>query len=204
MNRLTHSRFLRGAPAFACLLVAAATAALGAEGPAPAGAGDFSAYRIIGERNIFNAARSGRSSAAPRETRRPVRVESFALVGTMSYEKGHYAFFDGSSPEFRKALRCGDLIAGHTVREISPKWVRLEHEGKSVEVRVNTQMKREDDGPWRVSDRTESYSGSPGGTGSGSASSSPTPAGAPASSDSSGDVSEVLKRLMEQREKEMK
>lgn len=135
-----------------------------------------------------------------------MRVQSFALVGTMSYEKGQVAFFDGSGSEFRKAVRQGETIAGHTVREITQKSVRMEQDGKTVELKVNSQLRREEDGPWVASARTESYSGGGDGgsseskpAGSGSASSSGS-----SSSSSSADVNEVLKRLMEQREKEMK
>lgn len=201
MNRPAHAPLQRGLAVIAAVITFAAPSVLGAESPSSGGTGEYSAYKVIPERNIFNAARSGRSSAGPREARRPVRVESFALVGTMSYEKGRYAFFDGSGSEFRKALQVGEVIAGHTIREVRTKSVRLELAGKSIDLGINTQMKREDDGPWRASVRTESYSGTGEGGGAGKSS---TPSSSPGSSGSSGDVSEVLKRLMEQREKEMK
>src|SRR5262245_38315845 len=56
---------------------------------------DESAFRIVSERNIFNANRSG-GTVRSTSSRRPVRVETFALVGTMAYEKGVFAFFEGS------------------------------------------------------------------------------------------------------------
>src|SRR2546421_1583725 len=54
---------------------------------------DYSAFKLITERNIFNSHRSARYTA-PRESGPQARVDSFALVGTMSYEKGPFAFFD--------------------------------------------------------------------------------------------------------------
>ena len=42
--------------------------------------------------------RSGYSRSAARI------VDSFSFVGTMSYAKGTFAFFDGTSPDFRKVL----------------------------------------------------------------------------------------------------
>src|ERR1041385_6179537 len=59
----------------------------------------FSSFRIITERNIFNPRRSARYVPTERTRRPSTRTDSFALVGTMSYEKGFFAFFDGSSSE---------------------------------------------------------------------------------------------------------
>src|SRR5439155_22205961 len=63
---------------------------------------DLESFRLIWERNIFAPNRSPfnrvtRSAPpAPRERGRR-RSDSFALIGTMSYEKGRFAFFEGSS-----------------------------------------------------------------------------------------------------------
>ena len=78
-----------------------------AAGAVPA-RGDFVSFRVITERNIFNPRRYGRSSKAPpprTEPEKVVKSERFALLGTMSYEKGRYAFFDGSSTDFRKVAK---------------------------------------------------------------------------------------------------
>ena len=163
----------------------------------PANGFDLRSFRIIYERNIFNPNRSPRSSGAPpvtrRETeRRPVaRSESFALVGTMSYEKGSYAFFDGSSSQFRKVIQADEEIAGFKVTAVTPKCVTLEHEGKSIKLCVGMQMSKSDDEKdWRMQERSES-SASPVSSGSGST----------ASSDGAG-AEEVLRRLMEKRAQE--
>ena len=163
----------------------------------PANGFDLRSFRIIYERNIFNPNRSPRSSGAPpvtrRETeRRPVaRSESFALVGTMSYEKGSYAFFDGSSSQFRKVMQPDETIAGFKVTAVTPKCVTLEHEGKTIKLCVGMQMSKSDDEKdWRMQERSES-SASPVSSGSGSTVSS---GGAGAE--------EVLRRLMEKRAQE--
>ena len=166
---------------------------------------DFTSFRVIAEKNIFNASRSGRSpSARPRETRRETRVESFALVGTMSYEKGYFAFFDGTGSDYRKALPPGGLIGGFTIREITPKAVKLEAEGKLVVLPVNGQMRREDEGTWEQSERTETFASSGSGSRRDSESRLDSTPASSGPSVSSGELSEVLKRLMEQREKELK
>ncbi|HKI71490.1 MAG TPA: hypothetical protein VKA81_03870, partial [Verrucomicrobiae bacterium] len=52
---------------------------------------DYQTFRLISERNIFDPNRSSRSGGVSRS--RPTIAESFALVGTLSYEKGNVAFF---------------------------------------------------------------------------------------------------------------
>ncbi|MCC7375429.1 MAG: hypothetical protein IT581_12310 [Verrucomicrobiales bacterium] len=179
---------------------------------------DFERYRLIADRNIFNAGRSGRTGlAANKETKRPPRVDTVALVGIMSYEKGTFAFFEGSSSDFRKVLKPGGTIAGYTLREITPGAVQLQSGEKTLQLKVNSQLRREDDGEWEITARTDSGSESGSGSGSGSGfsssgsrrgSRSSDSGGSSSSSSSSGgsasDASEVLKRLMQQREKELK
>ena len=208
------------------------------EGTAPAPTNpparvDDSTLRLITERNIFNANRSGRVvRASPRKT---VRVDAFALLGTMSYEKGSFAFFDGSNPDFRTALKPAATIADCKVLDIGPKGVKLEANGKPVELPVGSQMRREEGGQWQVAEGTEfastaDSSGEPersegrdGDAGSnagrgrdrsarsdrrGSVSSRPGgnagATAAPAAAGSSASESEVLKRLLQRREQETK
>ena len=162
----------------------------------PANGFDLRSFRIIYERNIFNPNRSPRSSGAPpvtRETeRRPtVRSESFALVGTMSYEKGSYAFFDGSSSQYRKVIQSDETIAGFKITSVTPKCVTLEHEGKTIELCVGMQMSKSDDEKdWRMQERIEPPASS------GSSNSSSTASSGDAGAD------EVLRRLMEKRAQE--
>lgn len=148
---------------------------------------DYPSFKLISERNIFNSNRTRRSSRGGAETRKAARIETVTLVGTMSYEKGLYAFFDGSSSELKKALGPGQSIAGFKVAQITSTSVRLEAENKTLDLQVGTQLRREDEGEWQVAS---------------------TPAAATsatsASSDSPGDESDVIKRLMQQREQELK
>src|SRR5271167_1737375 len=62
---------------------------------------DFSSFQVISERNIFNPNRTARHRGGNRP--QPV-ADAFALVGTMSYAKGAFAFFDGTSSDYRKAV----------------------------------------------------------------------------------------------------
>jgi hypothetical protein len=166
---------------------------------------DFPSFKLISERNIFNANRSkGRTYQEPRRVepeRRYVRTESFALVGTMSYEKGRFAFFEGSSSQFNQVLKTSDTIGGFKITEVTPNSVKLAStstNNQPVELPVGMQLKRQDEGEWKLSERTDiprSYASSSSSSyRSGSSSSS-------GSSRSSGpEDSEVLKRLMQRRD----
>jgi hypothetical protein len=155
---------------------------------------DYQSFKIITDRNIFDPNRSSRSSRSGTEGSRPTRVESFALVGTMSYENGTYAFFDGTGSSYRKAVKAGDTIAGHKVADISADRVKLESNGRQIELSVGLQMKKQDEGEWQLAGRAEPF-----GT------SSPATATAEkADSTSSGEESDVLKKLMQKREQELK
>lgn len=169
---------------------------------------DYASFKILLERNIFDPTRYPRSTGrGPRTTTtRRVRTEGFGLVGTISYEKGTIAFFDGTGSEYRKALKVGDTIAGHTVTEIAPDSVKLEAAGKAVELHIGAQMRKPDQGAWEVSGSSEGFSsltstnlddkgeGVEEGTESGTA---------PAAPASSGAESDILKRLMQKREQEL-
>ena len=182
------------------------TAGTVAKAPAPAppptapSRPDLSTFRIISERNIFNATRSGGTPRFNDGPRRQRRVDAFSLVGTMDYEKGSFAFFDGSSSEYRKGLQCGGSIAGYKILAVEPHQVRLAvGTNQPVAMRVGMQMRREEDGEWQLSDRSESYASS------GPSTSSEGARTTAASTSSSGaEESDVVKRLMAQREKENK
>lgn len=122
---------------------------------------DESSFRIISDRNIFNSRRSARyvPSSAPRT--RGSRSENFALVGTLSYEKGPYAFFDGSRSDYRKVLKPDDTIAGFKVVAIEPAHVKLASATNEIDLHVGMQLRREEEGEWRLSERPEVLEPSP-------------------------------------------
>ena len=155
---------------------------------------DYQSFKIITDRNIFDPNRSSRSSRTRTEGPKPARVESFALVGTMSYENGTYAFFDGTGSSYRKAIKTGDTIAGYKVAGISADHVKLEANGQQIELSVGVQMRKQDEGEWQLAGRAESF-----GT-----SSPATAATEKTESASGGEESDVLKKLMQKREQELK
>jgi hypothetical protein len=160
---------------------------------------DFQDFRIISERNIFNPNRSPRRerSRSDREPDRRTRTESVALLGTMNYEKGWFAFFDGSRSDYRKALQPGDAIAGYTIGEIAPNHVKLESTNSPpIQLRVGTQMRKQDEGEWEIRDRFEAVS---------TPTAPATTAGDTnaAAASSTADESDIVKKLMQKREQEL-
>ena len=116
----------------------------------------FPTFKNITERNIFNTKRSATYVRTERPTtRRFSRSDSFALVGTLSYEKGPFAFFEGSSSDFQKVLKQDDSIAGFKIAEIQPSLVKLASPSNQIELKIGMQLARQDEGAWQVSLRPE-------------------------------------------------
>ena len=151
---------------------------------------DFSAFKLVIERNIFDPNR------APHEGPRvqPKTLDSFSLVGTLSYAKGDFAFFDGTSADYKKVLKANDTIAGYKVVAVGPDSVKLEQGTNRLDLAVGVQMRHQETGGWVQSSTSTSYSAAPAAaSNSSSSASSSAPSGADA---------DILKRMMERREKE--
>lgn len=156
---------------------------------------DYNTFRIIAERNIFNPDRYPQS-----HYHHEPQTPTFSLAGTMSYRKGMFAFFNGTSDQYQKALQTGGTIAGYTVAKISFDGVQLQSAGKSIQMKVGNAMRQEGNG-WEVTAPGE-WNGF-----SETESQSPDEISAtnlPATLPSSGEQNDVLKRLMEQRQEELK
>jgi hypothetical protein len=151
---------------------------------------EYTGFKIITDRNIFDGARS-RTSARNADDQTPVRLETITLVGTLTYEKGPYAFFDGSETSYQQVLEPGKSIAGYAITEIEGDQVKMIAGTNNFALRVGMQLRREGDGDWKVS------SGSAGQT-------SLSPAGSSSGSSEPDDADAVVRRLMQQREQEFK
>lgn len=163
---------------------------------------DFNSFKIVSERNIFNPNRF--PSRGSRTQTRAVKVDSFTLLGTMSYEKGRFAFFDGSSYEYHKTLKPADTIAGYRIAEVGSYGVKLlAASNQVINLSIGMQMRRMDGGPWGLLSHAEpiaSNSGS-GSNGSGTPAQIPSDVAAKAATMSGAD-GDALKRLMMRRLKE--
>ena len=154
----------------------------------------FDTFRVILDRNICNPNRSPRTQAAAEE--KPPRVDEISLVGTMQYDKGLIAFFDSPDSDYRKNLREGGSIAGFELRRITADSVELARGDQTVTLKVAQQLRRAEGGDWVVNTtapiRADAGTLSPEDTRS---------AAAAAATEIPPDASDVLKRLMKQREK---
>lgn len=152
---------------FAALTVAAQTRT---NSPVQPPVVSFDTFKSIPDRNVFNSRRSsGRTEvAAPR--RDPV-IESFSLLGTLDYPKGSVAFFEGTSSSHRRAVRVDESIGGCKITHIEQNLVRLEANGKPVELKVGYMLRREDEGAWTMRESERPADFSPGYTPTGGGSS---------------------------------
>ena len=153
------------------------------------------------DRNIFDPNRYPRRPSETSVRTAPRTVDSLTLVGTMSYERGTFAFFDGSSSEYKKALKLTDVIAGYKVSHIMPNAVKLAAGTNELELPVGMQLRREEDGPWLLASYSRSYAAAP----------ASTPTNAAATATASGPnappggveaESDIIKKLMQRREQE--
>ena len=203
---LDVARFRLGCAIMLAVLAGCSFASAQTNGGVPR-ATDYAAFsRFVTDRNIFDPNRQPHYTSSRTRTRTTTRTHSssapaFTLVGTMSYEKGLFAFFSGNNDDLKKVLPVAEKIADYTVTQITPGRVTLESADKKtkLELKVGDVMRLEN-GKWEWSGSGEVPAGesvSAPETGSSSSGESPAAATAPA-----GEPNDVLKRLMEKREKE--
>jgi hypothetical protein len=162
---------------------------------------DFSPFQIIAQRNIFDPdRRPGTNRGSRRRSTPRAVVPAFSLAGTMSYRKGLFAFFDGTSSDYRKVLQEGGTIAGYTVTKITLDGVQLQAAGVKIEMKVGGQMRQESEGGWQLDAQAELPATGMDDENSTSDSDETFAPGAPSSSE----PNDVLKKLMQQREQELK
>ncbi len=171
--------------------------------PGPTAYSSFS--RFITERNIFDPSRYAHNAARPYQSARTIHsTPTFTLVGTMSYEKGMFAFFDGNNSDLRKVLFQSDSnsIAGYTVVEITLAGVKLQTADKKQTVQMKIgEMMRLEGKEWQPAGRGELAANTAESAASAVEGSSPDAGAAPASA---GEPNDILKKLMQQREQELK
>jgi len=168
----------------------------GAQSSNDSGAMDYQSFQVIVQRNIFNPDRYPQYVYHPGISR---GVPTFSLAGTMSYRKGMFAFFTGTDSEYQEALQKGGTIAGYTVTKITFQGVRLEAGGKTIEMKVGEAM-RQEEGGWQLSAPGEWNEMPSAGTESENLVSDETST----NSLSNAAPNDILKRLMQQREQELK
>lgn len=132
----------------------------------PAGAGttgskpvklDYPAFRIVADRNIFNADRTRRTSrggGGDESSRpKPAQVSTLSLVGYLSSPQGQRAFFDGTGGSYRKAVQEGETIGDFKVTAITPSSAMLEQGTRKFSLKIGEQLRKEDAGEWELGSR---------------------------------------------------
>src|SRR5882672_11112014 len=157
----------------------------------------YEQFKIVTERNIFDPNRAPNRRGPPSPV--PTVTHSFTLVGTMSYEKGTFAFFDGTSPEYKKAVKPADTIATYTITRITSNSVELSSGTNQVELRVGMQMRRSDQDQWIPSGSSQTLAAAPG---SATALIPSSESGVSKSDTSASEESDILRRLRLRREQE--
>jgi hypothetical protein len=120
-------------------------------GAEPVASGSPDPFRVIEERNIFSTKGSPKADLAI--AAQPQRnKDTLALTGIMSYDRGQFAFFDGSQPAFQKVLKIGDSIGGCVLTRIAPRQVTLSVGNTKFELPMGTQLVRERGEPWKMAE----------------------------------------------------
>jgi hypothetical protein len=166
---------------------------------------DFAAFRVIAELNIFDP---NRVPSGPPPVKAPV-AEYFRLVGTSRHGTGTYpgtyAYFSGSASKYERKLKVSDSIAGYKVKTISFDSVKLADATNELVMQMGMQMRKEENGPWRLSGEPITETGSSSSSSSSSLASSLTSSSSSSGTNSAaavGPESDILKRMMQRREKE--
>jgi hypothetical protein len=160
---------------------------------------NYSSFQIVLERNIFDPNRYAHTTHS-RGHSVSKSAPYFSLVGTLSSRNGMLAFFDGNDSDYRKVLSLDGNIAGYKVAEITLRGVKLASTNKPVELKVGAQMRQAGKGEWQLAESSEWPATT---TGNETPATDETPAASPASGSAS-EPNDVLKKLMQQREQELK
>ena len=119
----------------------------------------------------------------------------------MTYLDKAKAFFNGTDSGLRGTRNLKDKIAGFEITQIEPNQIILEKEGKTFALEVGSSVKRRGDEAWALQEGAMGYSSLDSG-----------PSNEPKlvsnskeeSVPGSTGVSDILKKLMEKRKKELK
>ena len=167
--------------------------------PGPTDYARFSGF--VTERNIFDPNRVPHySSGGPRKVvhshARNTAVPTIALVGTMAYAKGDFAFFSSNDAEQQKVLPVAAKIADYTVAEIRPDGVTLaDKDNKKLAMKLGDVL-RQESGSWQLAGPGDVPTGAASSAGSSDAGPS-----APVAPAAASEPNDILRRLMEKRAK---
>jgi len=175
----------------------------------------YATYRVIQTRNIFDPDRRPIRTESPigqssRSVRESGRSSYIALTGTMVTAERCLAFFTGSQSEYNVVIPTNSKIGSFTIKEITSSHVDLERDGKAYVLVVGKQMTPdganvavEVTAPPPSDSATASSSAAPADGAAPSDGAAPAAPAAPGAPSSPGDKSDLIRRMMERRQKEV-
>jgi hypothetical protein len=173
---------------------------------------EYAAFsHFIADRNIFDPARvphdyNRNHSFHSTHVRLPHGTPGIQFVGTMSYEKGLFAFFSGNNMDLSKVLQVGDKLQGYIITDITATNVLMTSVDKKeqLELEIGDGLRQEND-KWVFSKAGElpiEVTPTVVAPSAPSSTSSDSTGSAPAAPPPALEQNDVLKRLMEKRAKE--
>ncbi len=186
------------------VVLASAFLPLGSFAQAPAPKQGFEAYNILVRRNIFDPDRQPIASTAgaqPRIVEQPHRAADYVTLTGVMFDQGKaLAFFSGSRADYDKVTEVNGDIAGAKVTRIAPGGIEVDRGGKKIAVAVGQTVPFDDSAPGAPPPQAASDSasnGAPGTAPPGTGGLSPTAPPLP------GNLSDVMRRMMERRQQEL-
>ncbi|MBN1866108.1 hypothetical protein JW916_02330 [Candidatus Sumerlaeota bacterium] len=183
-----------------------------ASSAAPSAERSFSDFQLVAQRNIFDSQRVARRANS--EPMAPtVRVDRIVVLGTLIDGGERVAFLQGTQGAYSGTFRPGDTIADLVVSGISTEGVRILDGDRAFNLAVGRALERRGEEPWQLGEGGSFVpvpaSGShfaPSAESGSASSSSPSASASPSSDASAGGSSpadDILKRMMERRQREM-
>lgn len=125
----------------------------------------------------------------------------------MTYENRGYAFFEGNAGSRGKGLSPAETINGYKIAEITNNTVKLAAASNQfITLRVGMQMRREENGPWKLVPSTAAAMESPPSSSSGDSGANDSSGGDSAASPPTtmipGASADVIRKLMMRRRAE--
>lgn len=157
-------------------------------------ANSFEAFKLITQRNIFDPnRRAGQSGPRRVDPAALAKAEGFSLVGVGINDNVPTALFDGTDSKYCRVLQASNTIADYQIVKITFDHVELQAGTNQLKLPLGMQMKKVPGGDWQLI---------VGSVTSASDAKSESSSNGPSSTDSAADA--ILKRLMQQREQELK
>ena len=187
--------------------------------PVPSGPLTYESFRLLHTRNVFDPDRRPVRPANGPSPGATGRSDYLALTGTLIDSDKSYAFFSGSRSDFNKVLTVRDKIANATITQITPQSIVVERGGKRVNVVVGQTVPLDDKSapgaaPSNLAEVTATGIDRPPGTGdtaptdAGPGSANPGTAPAPGAPGTvkppAGSKEEIMRRMMEARQQQLK